>query len=211
MLDLDQFRILLYHSAFVHMLKHKFSELIHIVAAFLALTDLSPFFAGMNHIQYQRINPRPVIFSQMFDTISGKIFFPYHAGSHRIVDVVIYVCDSVADAHDTPFRCKGFLRSGMIQNPVPDFRGEIQSAASRHTLQNVYHPKTLNIVMKAVGMAHRQIFLSVVAERRMSQIVSQSDRFCQILVERQPPGDRPGNLRHIHGVSQTGPKMISLR
>ncbi len=47
-----------YHSAFVHMLKHKFSELIHIVAAFLALTDLSPFFAGMNHIQYQRIDPR---------------------------------------------------------------------------------------------------------------------------------------------------------
>ena len=31
-----------YHSAFVHMLKHKFSELIPIVAAFLALTDLSP-------------------------------------------------------------------------------------------------------------------------------------------------------------------------
>lgn len=47
-----------------------------------------------------------------------------------------------------------------------------------------------------------------VAERGVSQVVSQRDRFSQVFVEAQSPGDCPGDLGDFQGVGQPGPKVV---
>jgi hypothetical protein len=44
----------------------------------------------------------------------------------------------------------------------------------------------------------------------MAEIVPEGDGFGQVLVEGQGAGHRPGDLRDLEGVSQSGPVMIAL-
>ena len=56
-----------------------------------------------------------------------------------------------------------------------------------------------------------QRILSGMAEGRMADIVRQTQRFGQILVEPQGPGDDPADLRHFEAVRQANPVVIAVR
>ena len=61
-------------------------------------------------------------------------------------------------------------------------------------------------------LAHDRVkhFLSPVPERRMPDIVYQSQRFHQINVQPKLSGHRAGNLRNFQGVSQAIAKMVGV-
>lgn len=42
----------------------------------------------------------------------------------------------------------------------------------------------------------------------MSQVVAQGDRFGQIFVQGESPGNGPGDLRHFQSVGQPGPEVV---
>ena len=72
--------------------------------------------------------------------------------------------------------------------------------------------KRLRIVIEpAMGLqAGIQRPLAGMAERRMAEIVGQRQRFRQILVETELPGQRAGDLRHFQRVGQPGAVMIAF-
>ena len=49
------------------------------------------------------------------------------------------------------------------------------------------------------------------AERWVADVMRQRQRFGQILIQSQRPGDNPRNLRHFQTVSQPDPVVISVR
>ena len=48
------------------------------------------------------------------------------------------------------------------------------------------------------------------SERRVAQIVGESDRLGQILVQAQDSGQRPGNLSDLQGMSEPGSIVVAL-
>ena len=45
----------------------------------------------------------------------------------------------------------------------------------------------------------------------MSEVMSECDSLCQILVEVQRSGDRPCNLGNLEGMCQSGTEVVTLR
>ena len=78
--------------------------------------------------------------------------------------------------------------------------------------QRRHHPQGLGVVVEtAMGLqAAIQRALAGMAERRMAEIVRQRQRFGEILVEAELPGQRAGDLRHFEGVGQPGAVMIAF-
>ena len=68
-------------------------------------------------------------------------------------------------------------------------------------------------MVKATGANHRlfQATLPGMAERRMAQIMGQTKRLGQILVQTQRSRDGAPNLGHLNAVRQADPKMVSIR
>ena len=89
----------------------------------------------------------------------------------------------------------------MIQNAIPYFPCQIQSRAI--FLQMLHHPNTLLIVTEWLGCILRECPFSNMTKRRMSKIMSQSNRLNQILIQKQRSGNRPSNLRNFQRMCQT--------
>ena len=78
-------------------------------------------------------------------------------------------------------------------------------------LKHVHHAQALLIVLEAAGIDHVQRPLPRVAERRVAQIVAETDRLRQILVEPQRAGDGSGKARDLQRVGQARAVVIPLR
>jgi len=70
-------------------------------------------------------------------------------------------------------------------------------------------------VAKAAAVALAQAAvedgLPDVPERRMAEVVPESDRLREVLVERQCAGHRPGDLRDLERVGQPRAVVVALR
>ena len=58
----------------------------------------------------------------------------------------------------------------------------------------------LFVVPEAVGQKLRQCLFASVAERCMSEVVAECDRFGEVLVQCERAGDRAGDLLDLDGV-----------
>ena len=143
-----------------------------------------------------------------------------HAGADRIVDVVVDVGDQVGDAHDLAFdraRAKrrrhahrrARLPLRVLGDAVADFPGEIQAAAV--VLEHVDDAQALFVVIESAGHQAVDDPLAGMAERRMTEVVTEGDRFGQLFVQPQHLGDGARDLRHLEGVREPGPVMIAGR
>ena len=101
----------------------------------------------------------------------------------------------------------------MLDDGFPYFPGKIESGKARITgLEKVDHSQGVPVVIESAVSRHQlgEFPFACVAERRMSDVMDESDRFHQILIEPQSTGDRPRNLSHFKGVGQTGSVVIPL-
>lgn len=97
----------------------------------------------------------------------------------------------------------------MVADPVEDFPGQVKSGPI--PFQIFDYPKALFVVIKAPAIVLENVVENIfagVAERSMSQVVSQGDRFGQVLVEAKGAGNGPGNLGDFQSVGQPGPEMV---
>jgi hypothetical protein len=95
----------------------------------------------------------------------------------------------------------------MFQNTVSDLKGKIQSLPI--LLQEIDDPQALISMVESPRDDLIQGILSGMAERRMTQVVSQRDGLSQILIETEGFRDRSCNLRNLKGMRQSGPVMIA--
>ena len=79
-------------------------------------------------------------------------------------------------------------------------------------LQRGHDAQRLRIVVEAaMGLqAVIQRPLAGMAERRMAEVVRQRQRFREVLVEPELPGQRAGDLRHFQRMGQPGAVVIAL-
>ena len=97
----------------------------------------------------------------------------------------------------------------MLGDAVAHLPREVQPAAV--VLEEIDDAKALHVVIEAARHQLVDDFLAGVPERRVAEIVPESDRFGQLFVEAQHFGDRPGDLRDLERVRQARPVMIAGR
>jgi iron-sulfur cluster insertion protein len=72
--------------------------------------------------------------------------------------------------------------------------------------------QSVTVMVEAAMLGHTGVerVLTGMPEGRMAEIVAKRDRFGQIVVEPQGPGDRARDLRHLDGVGEAGAEMVAL-
>lgn len=101
----------------------------------------------------------------------------------------------------------------MFGDALQGFPGQVEPVKFRVSRLIMGHnAQCLAIMIKpAKGFHHlRQGLLAGMTERRMPQIVGQSQRFRQIFVKPQCTRDGTGDLGHFQAVCQPGPVMVPL-
>ena len=70
----------------------------------------------------------------------------------------------------------------------------------------------MGIVVEPAGIGERgvQPLLAGMAERRVAEVVGQAQRFGQILVEAERPGNGAADLRDLDAVGQPDPEMVAV-
>ena len=99
-------------------------------------------------------------------------------------------------------------RLGVAEDAVADWLGQVEPASV--ALQFVDDAQTLLVVPES-GQRLGKRHLPGVAEWGVAEVVAQSDRLDQVLVQPQRPPDRPRDLRHLEGVGEAGAVMVARR
>ncbi len=101
----------------------------------------------------------------------------------------------------------------MLDEPFERFPGQVETVEGRiAALQRRHHPQRLRVVIEAAESTQALVkrpFTSV-AERRVTEIVSQRQRLGQVLVKVKGAGERTCNLRHFERVGQARSIVIAL-
>ena len=68
------------------------------------------------------------------------------------------------------------------------------------------------VVVEAAVLGHAGVerVLTGMPEGRMAEIVAERDRFGEVIVEPQGPGEGARDLRHLDGVGEAGAEMVAL-
>ena len=93
----------------------------------------------------------------------------------------------------------------MADDAAPHLAREVQ------VFEQVHQPQTLLIMAEAERADLIERTLPCVAERRVTEVVAERDRFGKILVEAERPRDRPRDLRDFERVRQPGAVVVALR
>jgi len=95
---------------------------------------------------------------------------------------------------------------GVSKNAVTDRKCQVESAPI--PFQMIDDTKTLLAVPEArEGFGQR--CLTGVPERRVSEIVAETDRLDEVLVEKEGPADGTSYLRDLEGVGETGSVVVA--
>ena len=97
----------------------------------------------------------------------------------------------------------------MIDDAVAHFKSQVEAPAV--LFEHVDDAQRLDIVRKSVRSQTVQNPLARVPERRVPQIVPQSDRFRQVFIESEGTGDGARDLRNVDGVRHAGAEMVAFR
>jgi hypothetical protein len=100
----------------------------------------------------------------------------------------------------------------VLDDPLAYTEREIQPAVRRVSLlEMLRYAERMKVVVEAKPVlleATVQSAFACMPEWRVTDIVDQSKRFGEILVQSQRCRDSPGDLRDFHRVGQTGTKVI---
>ena len=72
--------------------------------------------------------------------------------------------------------------------------------------------KAMTVVIEAPVLGHAGVerVLAGMPEGRVAEVVAERDRFGEVVVESQRPGERARDLRHLDRVGQAGAEMIAV-
>ena len=101
----------------------------------------------------------------------------------------------------------------MLYQPFQRFPAQIDAVEQRVLpFQRRHDFQGMGIVVKSAVFLHTfvQSHFPGMAERRMSQVMRQGQRFPQILIQTQHPAQRPGDLRHLKRMGQAGAQAVAL-
>ena len=101
----------------------------------------------------------------------------------------------------------------MLGQPFQQFPGQIQPVViAIGAFQPHQRAQRLRIVIKAAarGQSGVQRIFPGMAEGRVADVMRQTQRLGQILVQSQRARDHPADLRHFQAVSEPDPVMIAI-
>ena len=78
-------------------------------------------------------------------------------------------------------------------------------------LEHVDDAQALLVMLESAGVDQVQRPLAGVAEGRVAQIVAQTDRLAEVLVQAQRPRDRAREPRDLQRMGQAGAVVVALR
>ena len=82
-----------------------------------------------DHIPHQGVDPGAHFFSENGDRVRREVIAGDDPRPQRVVDVVVDVRDPVGDAYDLTFSGTWIARSCVVEYPVSDLEGEVQTVA----------------------------------------------------------------------------------
>ena len=118
---------------------------------------------------------------------------------------MVNVGNAVGKVDNAAFRRTRLAPAGMADNAVAHLARKVQ------ILEHIHNAQTLLVVPKPERTRLVKRRLSGVTERRVPEIMSECDRFGQILVESERPRDGPRNLRDLERVRQPSTVVVALR
>ena len=104
-------------------------------------------------------------------------------------------------------------RAVVFHQPRQGRLGEVEPVEGGvAALEFGHDPQGVAIVVEAAMLGHAGVerVLAGMPERRVAEIVAERDRFGEVVVEPQGPGERARDLRHLDGVGEAGAEMIAL-
>ena len=128
-----------------------------------------------------------------------------NARAYRIVNIVVDIGNAVGKVDNAAFRRTRLAPAGMADNAVAHLARKVQ------ILEHIHNAQTLLVVPKTERTNLIERRLSGVTERRVPEIMSERDRFGQILIESKRPRDCPRNLRDLERVRQPSTVVVALR
>ena len=121
---------------------------------------------------------------------------------------MIDVGDAVGKRHRDPFQRGRLAAFGVVEDAVPHLQGEIQPCAV--LFQHVDDAHRLFAVTEPRGGQLGEHAFAHVPERRMAEIVPQSDRLGKIFIEGKATRERTGDLADVQRMRQAGDVMIPV-
>ena len=120
------------------------------------------------------------------------IAFLENAGTNRIIDIVIDVCDAVGNPDNAPLQRLCRCSAGVAENAISHFICKVQTLSV--VFQKIHNPDTLLKMPKSIGHNAVERPFAGMAERGMTEIMTKRDGFGKILIEAQGTGNGAGNL-----------------
>ena len=127
------------------------------------------------------------------------------ARAYRVINIMVDVGNAVGKVDNAAFRRTRLAPAGMADNAVAHLARKVQ------ILEHIHNAQTLLVVPKPERTSFVKRRLSGVTERRVPEIMSECDRFGQILVESERPRDGPRNLRDLERMRQPSTVVVALR
>jgi hypothetical protein len=152
---------------------------------------------------------------QDLDDVWRDSFHRNQTGSQRVVEIMIDIGDAVGDPYNLAFERLRHSRRGVrdpraelgvTKNAVADWKRQIQTAPI--PFQMIDDTKTL-LVVAETGEGFGQGRLTGVAERRVTQIVAETDCLDEVLVEEERPADSASDLGHLEGMGEASPVVVT--
>ena len=162
--------------------------------------------AVFNDGHYQSGDALALGMTQHICCACGQHILGEHSASYGIVDIVVDVCDLIGKPHHVALFCNGYL-VGVAGDAVLHFICKVET----HTvfLDIIHDPNTLKIVLEAAGAYLVEHRLPCMAERRMTQVVTQCNSLGKVLVKAQGTGNCTCYLSHLKRMGKACSVMIA--
>ena len=127
------------------------------------------------------------------DLVARQVAFLEDPVADRVVDVVVDVRDPVDDAHDLALERRRLLRTGVREDPVDHLACQVEPLGDACRLL---------VVAEAALVAEQLVErgLTRVAERRVTRVVAETDRFRQVFVQAECARDDAGDAGRLERV-----------
>ena len=146
---------------------------------------------------HDRVDARRAAPAEQGDGAARQLVGVEHAGAQCVVDVVVDVRDAVDELDDAALERLRRDGPGVVEDAVAHLVGEVEAAAV--ALEHVDDAQRVLVVAEAAveALAQRAVEpgLARVPERRVPEVVAETDRLGEVLVEAQGARDRAGDAR----------------
>src|SRR5262249_2418550 len=194
-------------------LEHERAQREHRLADLLALADVAGALRGLDEVVDERVDAARPGRSEQLDLAARQLGRAEHPCAHGVVDVVVDVGHPVDEAHDLALQRVRLTFAGVGEDAVANLGGQVEASAV--ALEGVDDPEGMLVVAKAEAGALTQDgverLLARVAEGRMAEVVAESDRLGQVLVQPQRPRDRTGDAGRLERMREPRPVVIATR